>query len=656
MSEQSRQLVAIMFTDIVGYTALMGEDEKKAMELLNKNRQIQRPIIEQYNGRWIKELGDGVMASFNTVSDAVNAAIKIQEVCNTAKDFQLRIGIHLGEVVFENEDVFGDGVNIAARIQALANPGSIFISESIHQNVSNKKDIQTKFVKEEALKNIKEPLKIFEILINTTESTASPMKKESVKSRGKSIAVLPFTNMSSDPEQEYFCDGITEEILNLLTRVKELKVTGRTSSFQFKGKQPDLREVGKMLNVQNLLEGSIRKQGNRVRITAQLINAEDGFHLWSERFDRELRDIFALQDEIALEVTKKLQASLTENISDGVSRTDLIAYDHYLLGRFSLNKRTSQSVTKAIACFKKSIETDPEFAAAYAGLADAYLLAAIGYAVVPAAIKLAKETSEKALTLNPNLSDPYVSIGYVHLNDDWNWDAAYKAFMKAIEINPNDSRAFQWLAQYYLYIRRYSEAIPCVQRAEEIEPLSALIITESSWPYFYLGQYEETIKILWQALKIDDRFALAHYNLAICFENLHEFDKALYEYKLSIEYSDGSPVYLAFYARCLIKTGKYDVANNLLKKLLELSGTGVSISLFIAMIYETLGQLHEAVLWLEQAIDAREPVILMINTNWMSFKAIIDTPGFHVALKKLPTAIRDLILPSVLDEKVSGKQ
>src|SRR5882724_7480748 len=190
---QSRQLAAIMFTDIVGYTALMGEDEQKAFKFLNTNRQIQQPIIERYGGKWIKELGDGVMASFTTVSDAVNAAIKIQEACTTAKDFQLRIGIHLGEVVFENEDVFGDGVNIASRIQAIATPGGIYISESVQNNVSNKKEILTKFVKEERLKNVKDPVKIFEVIISSfAEPLPQTMKVQPKTSPGKSIAVLPF--------------------------------------------------------------------------------------------------------------------------------------------------------------------------------------------------------------------------------------------------------------------------------------------------------------------------------------------------------------------------------------------------------------------------------------------------------------------------------
>ena len=210
---QSRQLAAIMFTDIVGYTALMGNDEQKAFNLLQTNRNIQKPIVAQHNGRWIKELGDGTMISFTTVSDAVNAAIKIMEACKTNREFQLRIGIHLGEVVFENEDVFGDGVNIASRIQAVAKPGCIYVSESVHHNVSNKKEISTKFINEESLKNVKEPVKIYEVLMENGSAVASESQTKNIQER--SIAVLPFTNMSSDPEQEFFSDGISEEIINL---------------------------------------------------------------------------------------------------------------------------------------------------------------------------------------------------------------------------------------------------------------------------------------------------------------------------------------------------------------------------------------------------------------------------------------------------------
>jgi hypothetical protein len=219
----------------------MGDDEQKAFEILKQNRLLQKPLIEKYGGRCIKELGDGLLACFTTVSDAVNAAIKIQEACNVSKDFLLRIGIHHGEVVFEDDDIFGDAVNIASRLQALAPVGGIWISESVQNNVSNKKEIKTKFVRTETLKNVKEPVRIYEVITNSNDPELfnAPRQKPDNSILDKSIAVLPFVNMSNDPEQEYFSDGMAEEILNSLSHLKDLKVAGRTSSFQFKGKNID---------------------------------------------------------------------------------------------------------------------------------------------------------------------------------------------------------------------------------------------------------------------------------------------------------------------------------------------------------------------------------------------------------------------------------
>jgi adenylate cyclase len=289
---QSRQLAAVMFTDIVGYTALMGDDEQRAFEILNKSRSLQKPLIEQHGGKWIKELGDGVLATFSTVTDAVNCACYIIKGCKSINDLKLRIGIHQAEVVFENNDVFGDGVNIAARLQSIAPVGGIYISETVRSNVANKKEINTRFIKEEILKHVKEPIRIYEVVIGAMEISQRSIKTGYKETKnviaGKSIAVLPFINMSNDPEQEYFSDGMAEEILNSLSHLKDLKVAGRTSSFQFKGKNVDLLEIGRKLGVGTVLEGSVRKQGNKLRITAQLINVEDGFHLWSGKYQESM--------------------------------------------------------------------------------------------------------------------------------------------------------------------------------------------------------------------------------------------------------------------------------------------------------------------------------------------------------------------------------
>ncbi|CAN5438256.1 hypothetical protein BH20BAC1_BH20BAC1_29030 [soil metagenome] len=451
----SRQLAAIMFTDIVGYTAIMGEDEQQAFELLRKNRSVQQPAIEKYGGKWIKELGDGVLASFSNVTDAVTCAITIQQSCSEIPGLKLRIGIHLGEVVFENNDVFGDGVNIASRLQALAPIGGIWISEAVHKNISNKKEISTRFIRDEVLKNVKDRVPVYEVNINngSGQDRGMDVNNRMKSTPEKSIAVLPFVNMSNDPEQDYFSDGMAEEILNSLAHLKDLKVAGRTSAFQFKGKNMDLREVGEKLGVRNVLEGSVRKHGNRLRVTAQLVNVEDGFHLWSEKYDRDMDDIFAIQDEIAFAITEKLKITLFAKDLEIINKTptqNTDAYELYLKGRFYLNRR-GKFIIMGLDYFNQAITIDPDFALAYAGLADACLLTAY-YSFKPAkeVMPKAKQSAETAIRLDSSLCEPYSSLGFYYGFYEWNWAKAKKNFCKAIELNPGYVTGHFWYSMLHL--------------------------------------------------------------------------------------------------------------------------------------------------------------------------------------------------------------
>jgi len=469
MAEQSRQLAAIMFTDIVGYTALMGDDEDKAFELLNKNRQLQKPIIEQYGGKWIKELGDGVMASFNTVSDAVNAAIGIQKKCNADKEFLLRVGIHLGEVVFEDNDVFGDGVNIASRIQVLANPGCIYVSESVHHNVANKKDIQTRFVKEEILKNVKEPVRIYEVVtISNAESSDSIMKEQPGKSPEKSIAILPFVNMSNDPEQEYFCDGISEEVINVLAQLSNLRVISRTSAFSFKGKNLDVREIGKTLDVNTLLEGSVRKADNRLRVTTKLVRVSDGSHLWSNRYDCVLEDVFSIQENIAANVATALKGLLTNKEKEVIRRPETIieAYEYFLKGRQHLHQLDLDESKKM---FEKAVGLDSRYAPAYAGLAAVHSWLYEWVGANNSDLEAAERNSRKALSLAPNLSESHSSRGYV-LSLGKNYDEAQQEFKEAIQLNPNSYDAYYYYGRSCFARGQIQESAEWFRKASESRP------------------------------------------------------------------------------------------------------------------------------------------------------------------------------------------
>ncbi len=622
---QSRQLAAIMFTDIVGYTALMGADEQKAFELLRKNRELQKPIIAQYEGRWIKELGDGVLASFNTVSDAVNAAIKIQEACSSSKEFQLRIGIHQGEVVFEANDIFGDAVNIAFRIQALATPGGIYISESIHNNISNKKEIQTKFVNTETLKNVKDPVRIFKVII-AGQPNKSTLEEQIKIPADKSIAVLPFVNMSNDLDQEYFSDGMAEEILNSLVHLKDLKVAGRTSSFQFKGKNIDLREIGEKLGVSTVLEGSVRKQGNHLRVTAQLISVADGFHLWSEKYDSNMDDIFAIQDEIAMAITENLKIILLEKEKDILNKTptaNKVAYDLYLKGRHFWNKRTREGLTKSIDYYSQAIKEDPQYSLAYAGVADSYSLLCSYHILSPeASMPKAKKSAEEAMKLNPALSEAYEALGHIELLSDLNWEKAEKDYKKAIQLNPDFATARQRYSLLLATKGRYKEAQAEIGQAQKLEPLSLIINSDAALIHLIMGDYEKAIDQCNEVLEIEPNFAVALFLQGMVYEQSGSMESATTNFKRAVEVSNNNPISKAALGHALAITGHKESAQNALQELEALSLQQFVSPYSIAAIHAGLGQSDQVFHWLHKAVD--------IMSVWMIHLHFSVDPRFTV--------------------------
>ena len=635
---QTRNLAAIMFTDIVGYTYLMGKDEEKAFNLLKKNRELQKPIVEQFNGRWIKELGDGVMASFNTVSDAVNAAIAIQKGCNEAKEFQLRIGIHLGEVVFENGDVFGDGVNIASRIQAIANPGSIFISESVYENISNKKDFQAKFVREQILRNVKEPVRIYK-LITPLENAGVTIKEQPMDHLPpKSIAVLPFVNMSNDPEQEYFSEGMAEEILNSLTHLKDLKVAGRTSSFQFKGKKIGLPELGHKLGVSKVLEGSVRKQGNRLRISVQLINVEDGFHLWSEKYDRDLQDIFAIQDEIALAVTEKLKVTLLEYDREQITKThtqNTEAYQLYLQGRYFWNKRNKESLETSMKYFHEAIDIDPNYALAWAGLADSYnLLREYGKSSRNEGYSKAKAAAKKALEIDSQLGEAHISLAELLMNDEWDWLNALNEFKLGLEMNPNYATGHHWYAEWFMYQGNFGQALEEISKAVKLDPVSQAILTDRALILYYSRQYDKAIEHIMPALQLNANFSSSHRILSLCHQAKGMFDLAIEENNLWGGLTGDHFKTTIALARIYAVSGREKEAKRIVESLTEEQIAVGNDFRAVALVYAALDEHDIAFNFLEKSYEAREPSLCStkIDPKW---DGIRDHPRFIEFLDRL---------------------
>jgi len=477
MPEQSHQLAAILFADIVGYTAMMQEDENSAVKKINRFRETVELISSELNGKIIQYYGDGSLLLFNSSIDAVEFAKLLQEDLAEPQGIPVRIGIHMGDVLLQSGNIFGDVVNIASRLQAMAPPGGIYISEMVYRNIANKKDIESVFVKEERLKNIKIPVHIYEVLTKNNPAFIQPettVETVTDSSIGNSIAVLPFANLSSDPEQEYFSDGLTEDIITQLSKIKAYKVISRTSVAQYKNSSKSVKEIGKDLGVGLILEGSVQRSGEQVRITAQLIKAVTDEHLWADSYDRPVSDIFSIQREVALTIASVLNTTLSKKETrqlDYIPTVNLQAHDFYLRGKLLVEKRNKSDLLVARELFQHAVNTDKSFANAYSGLADTFLLSSFrGYEDPVKMLWLAKKNIDIALGLDPFSGETQASLGYWYYQN-FDWHAAEITYRRSIGLNANQSNVYVWLAILLESKGEHEEALRIYDQGSELNPM-----------------------------------------------------------------------------------------------------------------------------------------------------------------------------------------
>ncbi|MGA7406902.1 MAG: adenylate/guanylate cyclase domain-containing protein [Pseudolabrys sp.] len=478
-----RRLTAILAADVVGYSRLMGVDETGTLAAL---KTLQTDFIDgkitEHQGRTVKLTGDGILVEFPSVVNAVACAAELQRGMRDRnagipqdRRIEFRIGVNLGDVIVEGKDIFGDGVNVAARLESIAKPGGITISGSVRDHVGNRLDLTFEDLGEQTLKNIERPVRVYSVALSDSSvrdpEDVAPALQEQLDKERPSIAVLPFNNMSGDPEQEYFSDGITEDIITDLSNVSGLFVVARNTAFTYKGKPVKVQQLGQELGVAFILEGSVRKAGARVRVTGQLISSKDGGHVWAKRYDRELTDIFAIQDEITHAIVEQLKVKLLpqEKESIGQTPTDNIeAYTYYLRGRQFMQRHSKSNYQLARRMFAKAVELDPLYARAYAGIADCDSFLFLHYHV-DVALDSILATSAKALALEDGLAEAHASRGLA-LSLGQRYDEAMAEFERAIALDPNSFEAHYFCARACFAQGKFERAAALFERAAEIKP------------------------------------------------------------------------------------------------------------------------------------------------------------------------------------------
>ena len=662
-----------MFADLVGYTALMQEDEGQAKASRDRNRDALVHRVGDHDGKILQFYGDGALSVFQSAIQAVEAAIAIQNDLRAPPAVSVRIGLHTGDIIHDDEGVFGDGVNLAARVQALAVPGGILISEKVYDDVKNQRNIQTRPLGSFALKNVKRPMEIWAIS-NPGLAVPDPGEMGSRPSEyRRSVAVLPFMNMSSDPENEFFSDGITEELINALTRIHGLQVTARTSSFAFKGKKQDVRAIGEELGVVMVLEGSVRRVGDRVRITAQLINAKDGYHLFSKTYDRDLLNIFETQDEIAQTIATELQGSFqpgpttvqkkrekkprdthvpvpgekTGNSEESPGNPthfhDTNAYTEFLKGVHKFNQWTPEGARSALRHFDKSVEMDPECALPYSGIATAYtFLAAMGQMPGSIAYPRAKEAALKAMNLEATTAESHAAMATVLFFYDWDFAGAYRHFQKALTLTPGAAPLRKLYAMYLMALGDGDAAEEELQWALQMDPLSSSIRTALGEALVHRERFDEAEAQLRRVLELDPDFRAAREVLGWVFIAQGMFEEALAELK-EIPGRTGDPFkVIPHRMSALAGLGRLEEATQLFHLLEERREREPEVSLEVdfAFAHLALGEKERTLDYLEEAVERRLGMVVFFNSS-PAWREIRSHPRFQDLLKKVGIPTRE---------------
>jgi len=667
----TRELAAIMFSDVVGYTAIMGRDEQEALRALDAHRELLRRLLPKFNGRMVGEIGDGTLTAFHSAIDAVICAREVQaSLQHDQPELKVRIGIHLGDVVFSNNTVLGDGVNVASRIHALAPPGGICVSANVHDEIRNKPGTRFKDLGERRLKNVSRPIRVYQLVVSdhpveatggrrrvaliagasavvlaavavvyvrSRSSAPTPAVEQASQPRViRSIAVLPLDNFSGDPNQEYFSDGLTDELTTDLATVSALRVISRGSVMQFKGAhRPPTPEIAKALNVDAVVEGSVMRVGDKVRVTAQLIDAPADKHLWAKSYERDSKDVLAMQDEIAQAIAKEINVELTPREHERLTSARAVnpeAHEDYLRGRYYESGWSPENLNKAIEQFNRAIKLDPNFALAYAGLADAYSDADDLY-TSPSLMPQAKAAAQKALQLDDRLAEAHVALAGINFLYDYAFAAAETRYRRAIELRPNNALAHSWYGFLLGLEGRFDEAIAEGRQASNLDPLSSFSAVLGSLPFVFQEKYDTAKAMAQQGVDLDPTSDFAQWQLGLVDMEAGNFGRAIVEFEKARR-PEAIPYVEGWLGYAYAASGDRAKALAIIKQLDEVSSRRYVSPFSTAIIYLALGDKNRALTGLEKTYQVRSQWLFFLKVDKI-FDPLRSEPRFIALLKKV---------------------
>jgi adenylate cyclase len=656
-SGRKRKLSAILAADAVAFSRLMADDEAATVEMLNEARILFRKGIEAHQGRVIDTAGDSVLAEFVSPVESVAAAVEIQKALaglNSSlpekRRLRFRIGVNLGDVIEDAGNIYGDGVNVAARLQELAEPGGLCISGTVFEQIHGKLPLLFKSSGERTVKNIPRPVRVYRL----TESAAripTPWRKASIvwsaaalvailavgwlawwqgapknnaanppisPAQGRPrLAILPLDSISPQAEDAYLAEGMTEELISRLSRINGLDVIARTSVMQYKDSKKGIAAVGQELKVGVVLEGSIRKSGNKIRLTVQLIDVPTQGHLWSQEYDRELKDVLVMQSEVAEQIAHALHIKLLgrTKVASSTPTVDPETYSFYLKGLHHAAKFTPEELRKSIAYFEQALSRSPTDAKSWSGIARAHaLLGWWGFATPPESFPRAKAASLKALEIDPNLSHAHISLGMVQFLYDWDWSAARQSYEKAIELSPGSADAHLFHGIWLKAMGKNPQAVVEIIRANELDPLYLMANAELGWVAYFGGRLEEAAQNCRRTLEMDPKYIFALSCLQNATTMMRRADAVALSDKL-VDLTSGDPYFLGQRGWAYGMLGMKEQAQRVLDQLREMSRDGPVAAPAIWYVQMGLGDVDATIATMERALQERSPDLAWIRST-----------------------------------------